>query len=278
MSPPCAAPGPAARPAAERNPARLARNRRAPGRAQLSSSAKLTKSQCSLPGCFGAVRGDFVREVTGGYAGLCSKYERHEELIAENPEYDDLWTELSAQNEQARREWRASHGDSSGGLLDRAIRCSLSGCEGIVKPEYVFDVNGVKTGLCPQRSLHRVLARRNPAVADELRGLEATNRAAWIERTYGSLRTDLLLDGGIPCSVLGCDGIVGRGFIITTEDGEAGICGLSAEHRRLIAEDPEARREFERVQVLELELRRPWSSANGASWGGELDSLDDLPL
>lgn len=235
---------------------------------------------CSLPGCFGTVRPEFVRETTDGFAGLCPKYEGHDELVTKNPEYDDVWAELSRLNEEARREWRLSQGDRTGGLIDGAIRCSLSGCEGVVKSDYVFDVGGIKTGLCPQKSLHRVLARHDPAVDHELQLLEAANRAAWIEGSYGNVRSDLLLDGGIPCSVPGCRGVVGRGFVISTDDGGIGICGMAAEHGRLIAEDPQARREFDRLEILERERRRSWSRQSGADPDSAQPpvDLDDLPF
>jgi hypothetical protein len=55
---------------------------------------------------------------------------------------------------------------------------------------------------------------------------------------------------------------------------------MAAEHRRLITEDPEARRESDRLQVLELERRRSWSRQYGADHDSAKPpvDLDDLPF
>jgi DNA helicase II / ATP-dependent DNA helicase PcrA len=220
---------------------------------------------CSLPGCLGTVHGEFVRPVTGGYAGLCPRADTHETLVVGSPEYDQLWAELSALREEGLRERRGSQGSDTGSLADGAIRCCVPGCRGIVKREYVVEVDGVKVGFCGQRTLHTELAQVNPAVAGELRRLEDARQRAVPAVTPGGSRTELLRAGGIPCSIPGCDGVVGRGFVITCDDGEAGICGLVAQHAGLIAADPEARREFDRLQVLEVERRRAWVNTHRAT-------------
>ena len=69
-------------------------------------------------------------------------------------------------------------------------------------------------------------------------------------------------NGGIPCSVPGCTGVVGRGYVITTATERLGICGLSADHERLVASDPAARREFDRLKNLDRERRRDWARRN----------------
>ena len=67
-------------------------------------------------------------------------------------------------------------------LVGGAIRCSLPGCGGVVKPQYVFAAGGVEVGLCPQRAHHTALAAVEPSVAAELRRLEDASRAVWLAR------------------------------------------------------------------------------------------------
>jgi DNA helicase-2/ATP-dependent DNA helicase PcrA len=67
-------------------------------------------------------------------------------------------------------------------LVGGAIRCSLPGCGGVVKPEYAFAAAGLRVGLCPQRAHHAALAAREPSVAAELRRLEDASRAVWLAR------------------------------------------------------------------------------------------------
>ena len=49
-------------------------------------------------------------------------------------------------------------------LTDGAIRCSIPGCGGIVKPAYILPQTISKTpiGMCPQKELHIQLAAKNP--------------------------------------------------------------------------------------------------------------------
>ena len=205
---------------------------------------------CSLPGCLGIVRGPFVRKVSGGYAGLCPNYERHCELVAAHPAYDDLFARLSKLTEPGHREWRAAQGYQPTALVGGAIRCSLPGCGGVVKPEYVYTVDGVAEGLCGQRPLHTALAAGDSIVAAELSRLEAANRTSWLERRRGSL----LDDGGVPCSIPGCDGVVGQAYVVDTSEGKKGICGLFAVHSEL-ASNPEVLREYDRLRELGLFCR-----------------------
>ena len=205
---------------------------------------------CSLPGCFGIVRGPFVRKVSSAYAGLCPNYDRHCELVAAHPGSDSLFARLSMLNEEGHREWRAAQGYHPAALVGGAIRCSLPGCGGVVKPEYVFTVDGIAEGLCGQRPLHTALAAGEPIVAAELNRLEAANRASWLDRRRGSL----LDDGGVPCSIPGCDGVVGQAYVVDTSEGKKGTCGLFAVHREL-AGNPEVLREYDRLQELGLFCR-----------------------
>ena len=49
-------------------------------------------------------------------------------------------------------------------LTGGAIRCSIPGCGGIVKPAYILPETISKTpiGMCPQKELHIQLAAKNP--------------------------------------------------------------------------------------------------------------------
>lgn len=49
-------------------------------------------------------------------------------------------------------------------LTDGAIRCSIPGCGGIVKPAYILPARLSKTpiGMCPQKELHIQLAAKDP--------------------------------------------------------------------------------------------------------------------
>lgn len=51
-------------------------------------------------------------------------------------------------------------------LADGAIRCSIPGCGGIVKPKYILPTPaGVpQIGMCPQKELHMALAAKDPTV------------------------------------------------------------------------------------------------------------------
>jgi DNA helicase-2/ATP-dependent DNA helicase PcrA len=224
---------------------------------------------CSFPGCSGIVRGPFVRKVSGGYAGLCPNYDRHCELVAAHPAYDDLFARLSKLNGEGHREWQAAQGQPPAALVGGAIRCSLPGCGGVVKPEYVFTVGGVAEGLCGRRPLHTALAAGEPMVAAELSRLEGANRTSWLERRRGSL----LDDGGVPCSIPGCDGVVGQAYVVDTSEGKKGICGLFAVHREL-AGNPEVIREYARLRELGLFCREitNWNDSD------DLKSLDELPF
>lgn len=50
-------------------------------------------------------------------------------------------------------------------LTDGAIRCSIPGCGGIVKPAYILPraISAVPIGMCPQKELHIRLAAKDPA-------------------------------------------------------------------------------------------------------------------
>jgi hypothetical protein len=208
-----------------------------------------------------------VRQVSGGYAGLCPKYDRHAELVAAHPAYDDLFVRLSKLSEVGRREWRAEQGHPPT-LVGGAIQCSLPGCSGVVKPEYVLTIDGVGEGLCGQRALHKALAEGEPMVAAELSRLEGANRTAWLERRRGSL----IGDGGIACSVPGCDGVVGQAYVVDTSEGKKGICGLFEAHRQLAC-DPEVQREYDRLR--EFGLFSPDLASR--SYSDESGLLDEFP-
>ena len=234
---------------------------------------------CSLPGCGGTVGEGFVIELDGNYVGICPRQELHEGLIEGNPEVAAVLAELTILTNQARGVWRSSRADPSGGLVGGAIHCSLTGCEGIVKPEYVVEIDGVETGLCGQRMLHSALARRSETVAEELRDLEAKNRAQWLGGRNAGLRADLLLKGGIPCSLSGCDGIVGAGYIMTTNEGAVGICGMRGEHMRLMAADPALHLEFERLLALGYGYGRPGLIADALDEDEAVEiDINDVPF
>ena len=50
-------------------------------------------------------------------------------------------------------------------LTDGAIRCSIPGCGGIVKPAFILpkSISAEPIGLCPQKELHQKIAAKNPA-------------------------------------------------------------------------------------------------------------------
>jgi len=134
---------------------------------------------CSLPMCHGTVSGSSVREMSGIYAGLCPDYEGHVGLVSANPRYDELFAKLTALGQYGPR--ASSHRPSGPrALTGGAIRCSLPECGGIVKPEYTFELDGSKVGLCGQRDRHQGLASARAEIAETLRRLEAANRAAWL--------------------------------------------------------------------------------------------------
>ena len=228
-----------------------------------------TSIPCSLPGCYGTVGPTFVNAAMGGYVGLCARYEHHEALAAGDPEVASIWIDLKQVTDEARRRWRAS----TFGDADDQMPCSLPGCGGLVKPEYMVEVDGVPMGLCPQRALHEAIARRDPSAAEELKRLLDLQRGSRgrVPLAPGDRRWQLLEDGGIPCSIPGCDGVVAAQYVLDSDEGEVGICGIAAAHARLISIDPIARAEFERL----TELRR--DGANSANWSFEAD-LDDLPF
>ena len=220
---------------------------------------------CSMPGCDGFVGADFVQEHRGGYAGLCPRFEVHDAL-ARRPGCEAAWLELKRLSDEARRRWRAA---TTGG--DDVQTCSLPGCAGIVNPEYLLELDGGIGGLCGQRSVHEALARRDPSVAAELRRLlhvQRTERLG-ISPPVFDLKEELLADGGIPCSIPGCDGIVARRYVRTSPEGPVGVCGIAAAHVRLAETDPLAKAVLDR---LGGPRRSPIAYASDA------DDLDDLPF
>ena len=219
---------------------------------------------CSMPGCDGFVGTDFVQEYRGGFAGLCPKFELHDAL-ARRAENEAAWLELKRLGDEARRRWRAAtYGD------DDVQACSLPGCAGIVNPDYLLLLDDGIGGLCGQRAVHEALARRDPTVAAELRRLlemQRTERLGFSPPGF-DLKEELLADGGIPCSIPGCDGIVARRYVKTSPEGPVGVCGIAAAHVRLAETDPVARAVLDR---LGGPRRGPLVHANNA------DDLDDLP-
>jgi hypothetical protein len=158
-----------------------------------------------------------------------------------------IWIDLKRLSDEARRHWRISTLAGDGD-----VSCSLPGCGGIVNRDYVFERGGELVGLCAQRALHEALARRDEAAGAAYERLLAEQRAA---RLDGGLRPNdrqkrLLAEGGVPCAIPGCDGIVGAAYVIDGDEGPTGICGLSAAHRRLVATNPQARAAFDRLQQL----------------------------
>lgn len=212
---------------------------------------------CSLPGCSGWIAAPFVVASGGGLGGLCPRFEIHETLASMDPNVESIWIDLKRQSDGARRQWRTSTlGD------DGSLACALPGCAGIVNPEYAFDRDGKLIGLCAQRALHDGLARRDPATATELRELLDAQRRARGGRPAGTFdrRAELLAEGGIPCAVPGCDGIVGVAYLLDGDDGPTGLCGMATAHVRLIAADPEARAVYNRLVKLRNEQADPWTT------------------
>ena len=203
---------------------------------------------CSMPGCSGLVGPAFVCGVEGAYFGLCARFEVHEALAKSDPACEAIWVELKRAGDEARRRWRATSGDG----VDDEIRCALPGCEGVVNPEYAYEVNGEFRGLCGQRMFHDALARRDSTVKETLLRLIAEQNAARRAGDVGplDLRSALLDEGGIACSVPGCDGIVAPRYIVRSDEGPVGICGMQAAHERLARWDPAARRALQQVGAL----------------------------
>lgn len=204
---------------------------------------------CSLPGCTGRVAAAFVCETSGAFVGLCPRFEIHEAIAMNDPACEAIWVELKMLSDAARRAWRsATVGPSADGTP-----CSLPGCGGLVNARYLFELDGQVRGLCPQRVLHQALARRDAAVKAELRRLETANRRNWSQATAdGGLdtRAQLLAEGGIPCAVPGCDGVVGASYVVDSPDGGVGVCGLGVVHARLAEDDPAVRTELGRLLSL----------------------------
>jgi hypothetical protein len=232
---------------------------------------------CSLPGCGGIVGGDFVVERADGYIGLCPRFELHTALASVDPSVADVWVDLKADSDQARRAWRSSQGRDNGSII-----CSLPGCEGVVSPAFVTQLDGTSRGLCPQRELHELLARQDSRVRVELLKLQAEQREAWaLSPASAGAREQLLDDGGIPCSVPGCVGIVSVDYVLDTPQGEIGICGLWSVHQSLAESDPSARSELERLLALRSSLRDSWRTSGSSPSGGQLAGsadFDDLPF
>lgn len=66
-------------------------------------------------------------------------------------------------------------------LTDGAIRCSVPGCGGIVRKDFVVPTK-TPVGLCPQREVHDLLKAADPKVADAIRSLvrlSQMHRAGW---------------------------------------------------------------------------------------------------
>ena len=68
-------------------------------------------------------------------------------------------------------------------LTNGAIRCSIEGCGGIVRADFVVTtVNGkalsAPIGLCPQREIHQALAQQDPNVQKDVRLLLQWTRMA----------------------------------------------------------------------------------------------------
>lgn len=208
---------------------------------------------CSLPGCDGTVAQGFVIEDASGLIGICPRQEHHALLVSSTPALRGPWQILDRLDRESKRRWAVEQrlNNNSRELTDGAIRCALPGCGGIVKPDFVLTLDGSTSGLCPQRDFHDELVRADPSLTEQLIALERANAK------YGpggqraeDLTAELLLQGGIPCSVPGCDGIVGPEFIVRSGDAVEGICGRDWFHRRLIGHDPAARAEWERLQRL----------------------------
>jgi DNA helicase-2/ATP-dependent DNA helicase PcrA len=224
-----------------------------------SSASRVDGSiSCSLPGCSGVVTAPFVVHTPDGLVGLCPRFEVHEGLAHTDPRLEAIWIDLKRLSDEARRTWRISTLGDDGG-----VPCSLPGCGGIVNPEYLSDRDGELVGLCAQRPLHEALARRDEATRTAYERLLAEQRAARLDGGRADdRRTRLLAEGGVPCAIPGCDGVVGAAYVIDGDEGPTGICGIAAAHRRLIATNPQAGAAFESIQRLRETQDARWLEAS----------------
>lgn len=53
-------------------------------------------------------------------------------------------------------------------LTDGAIRCSVEGCGGIVKKDYVITQFGTPVGLCAQKETHQLLMVQVPKAKEQV--------------------------------------------------------------------------------------------------------------
>ena len=198
---------------------------------------------CSLPGCDGWVAAGFVRETDEGFVGLCPRVEAHDDLAAFDSDVDDLLEEMMRLDTVAKREWaRAQRGGQPVTLSPGEIVCSLPGCGLAVRADFVLVTNNGPVGLCAVRERHDELVEANPALATQLMALEAIHGqlGPGAERR-AEAGAQLLAEGGIPCPVPGCDGVVGVDFIREIDGVQSGICGRRWLHDRLARHDAAAR-------------------------------------
>lgn len=233
---------------------------------------------CSLPGCIGRVAAAFVCEARGGFVGLCPRFEIHEAIATNDAASEAIWVELKALSDAARRAWRSA----TVGLSDDGTPCSLPGCGGLVNARYQFELDGEMVGLCPQRVLHQALARRDASARAALKRLETESRRNWSRTAFDGgldIRAQLLAEGGIPCSLPGCDGVVGATYVVDSSDGEVGVCGLAAVHERLADDDPAVRTELDRLLSITRRGGRPVRTTRVGRDDGTVDGdIEDLPF
>ena len=197
----------------------------------------------------------------GGYVGLCARYEHHEALAAGDPQVASIWIDLKQVTDEARRRWRAS----TFGEADDQMPCSLPGCGGLVKPEYLVEADGapmgpVRNGLYTKRS-HAAIPRQPKSSSGSWTC--SADHAAEFHWPLETAAGNFSRTAGSLCSIPGCDGVVAAQYVLDSDEGEVGICGIAAAHARLISIDPIRARRVRathgtpprRGQQRQLELR-----------------------
>lgn len=133
---------------------------------------------CSITGCGGVVNPGFVIETTAGSVGICGQRARHEMLAASNGNANRQLQQLRELQKFHQRKWAEKHRDEwvEQILVAGGVRCSLEGCSGVVKPEYVGYIDGERVGLCGLRDDHERLIEHDPKLTPRYQELEAASR------------------------------------------------------------------------------------------------------
>lgn len=128
-------------------------------------------------------------------------------------------------------------------LPDGSIPCSLPGCSGLVAAPFVVRSPDGLVGLCPRFEVHEGLALADPrveAIWIDLKRLSDEARRQWRISTLGG-------DGGVPCSLPGCGGIVNPDYVFARDDEFVGLCAQRALHEALARRDEATGAAYERL-------------------------------